>query len=79
MDPKKVELIKNWHHFDSSQVFHRKHVSTQSFIAWPSSFDFHRTCFTARIRIAKCSKFEPMLVYFVKFYNREVFSFTLVN
>jgi hypothetical protein len=42
-------------------------VSTQSFVAWPSSLDFHRTYFIARIRITKCAKFEPMLVYFEKF------------
>ena len=48
---------------------YREHVSTKSFIAWLSSPDFHRTCFTSRIRITKCAKFEPMLAYFVKFYT----------
>jgi hypothetical protein len=34
------------------------------FIPSVSSLDFQRTCFAARIRITKCAKFEPLLVYF---------------
>jgi hypothetical protein len=49
-------------------VFHREDVSTHSFIARPSSLGFHRKCLIARIKITKCPKFVPILVYFEKFY-----------